>query len=136
LILRAIRLDDAATFFNVSYDRPFTFSGISMTQILKGRFDGSRAANHTRAVSPEFLAERYSIDENGRRVLVGLTSAETHEFETLDSLSPSDGNCVAWTFGGVPTTSREKRWLLLYTKHDEAWKTSKTGNGRKPVTVG
>jgi hypothetical protein len=105
---------------------------ISMTQILKGRFDGSRAGYRTRPVSPELLTERYAIDENGRRVLVGLTSAETHEFETLDSLSPSDdgGDRIAWTFGGAPTTSREKRWLELYTKHDEAWKNLKNGSGR------
>jgi hypothetical protein len=98
-----------------------------MTQILKGRFDGSKAGRRARAVSLELLAERYTIDENGRRVLVGLTSAETREFETLDSLSPSDdgGDRIAWTFGGDPTTSREKRWLQLYTKHDEAWKALK-----------
>ncbi len=103
-----------------------------MTQILKGRFDGSRAGHRTRPVSLELLTERYTIDENGRRVLVGLTSAETQEFETLDSLSPSDdsGDRIAWTFGGDPTSSREKRWLQLYTKHDEGWKTLKNENGR------
>ena len=107
-----------------------------MTQILKVRFDGLKEADRTPPISPELLAKRYHIDENGRRVLVGLTSAETREFETLDSLSPSDGDGVAWTFDGVPTTGREKRWLQLYTKHDEAWKTWKTANGRKPVAVG
>ena len=103
-----------------------------MTQILKGRFDGSRARPPVQPVSSELSAERYNIDENRRRVLVGLTSAETHEFETLDSLSPSDdsGDRIAWTFGGDPTTSREKRWLQLYTRHDEAWKTLKKQNGR------
>jgi hypothetical protein len=99
-----------------------------MTQILKVRFDGPKAADRAQPVSPELLAKRYHIDENGRRVLVGLTSAETREF--LDSLSPSDGSDrIAWTFGGDPTTGRERRWLQLYTKHDEAWKTLK-GNGR------
>lgn len=99
-----------------------------MTQILKGRFDshgqGSRTANSTSAAAPEFSAERYHLDNNGRRVLVGLTSAETYEFETLDALAPSDssGDRLAWTFGGEPTTGREKRWLQLYTRHDEAWK--------------
>lgn len=107
-----------------------------MTQILKGRFDGSKARHRGHPVSLELLAERQTIDANGRRVLIGLTSAETREFETLDSLSPSDGNRVAWTFDGVPTTSREKRWLQLYTKHDEAWKTLKAANGRKPAAVG
>ena len=99
-----------------------------MTQILKGHFDGSRTRHHAQPVSPA-LSSRYNIDDNGRRVLAGLTSAETQEFETLDSLPPS-GNIVAWTFGGVPTTGREKRWLQLYTKHDDAWKTSKNRNRR------
>jgi hypothetical protein len=107
-----------------------------MTQILKGRFDGPNARHRPRIASLELLTDRHTLDENGRRVLVGLTSAETREFETLDALSPSDGNCVAWTFDGVPTTSREKRWLQLYTKHDEAWKTWKAANGRKPAAVG
>jgi hypothetical protein len=103
-----------------------------MTQILKGRFDGSKARHRARPVSLELLTERYRIDETGRRVLVGLTAAETQEFETLDSLSPSDdgGDHIAWTFGGDPTTNREKRWLQLYTRHDEAWKTMKNENGR------
>jgi hypothetical protein len=116
--------------------QPLIFLGISMTQILRGRFDGSKARHRARPASSELLTERHTLDENGRRVLIGLTSAETREFETLDSISPSDGDRVAWTFDGVPTTSREKRWLQLYTKHDEAWKTSKTANGRKPVIVG
>jgi hypothetical protein len=103
-----------------------------MTQILKGRFDGSKARHRAHPASPEFLTARHTIDEKGRRVLVGLTAEQTREFETLDSLPPSDvsGNRIAWTFGGDPTTSREKRWLELYTKHDEAWKTLKNENGR------
>ncbi len=101
-----------------------------MTQILKGRFDGSRAGQRAQSVSPELLAERYHID-NGRRVLVGLTVAETREFETLDSLSPSDhsGNRIAWTFGGEPTTGLERRWLQLYARHDEAWKALRKNGG-------
>jgi len=53
---------------------------------------------------------RHTIDEKGRRVLVGLSAEETREFETLDSLSPSDasGNRIAWTFGGDPTHQPRK----------------------------
>ena len=118
-------------FYIVSCDCPFSLLGIAMTQILKGRFDGFKAADRSQPVSPELLPERYRIDSNGRRVLVGLTLAETHEFETLDSLSPSDdsGNRVAWTFGGEPTTALEKRWLQLYARHDEAWKVLKGEGG-------
>jgi hypothetical protein len=69
------------------------------------------------------LPKRYRVDENGRSVLVGLSIEETFEFETLDDLAPSDetGALLAWR-DGVPITSREKRWLELYQKHDEAWK--------------
>jgi hypothetical protein len=109
-----------------------------MTEILKGRFEthgrGSRTENSAKPPAPVFLAERYHLDNHGRRVLVGLTSAETHEFETLDALAPSDssGDRLAWTFGGEPTTGREKRWLELYTKHDEAWKTLRGESGHPP----
>jgi hypothetical protein len=67
---------------------------------------------------------RYFVDENRRRVLIGLTIEETFEFETLDSLPALDetGNHVAWDETGTPTTTREKRWLELYGKHDQAWK--------------
>jgi hypothetical protein len=67
---------------------------------------------------------RYFVDENGRRVLIGLTIEETLEFETLDNLPALDesGNHVAWDEHGVPTTTREKRWLELYSKHDEGWR--------------
>jgi hypothetical protein len=103
-----------------------------MTQILKGRFDASKARHSARPALLELLTGRHTIDEKGCRVLVGLSAAETREFETLDSLPPSDisGNRIAWTFGGDPTTGREKRWLELYTKHDEAWNTLKNQNGR------
>src|SRR3981081_4568738 len=107
-----------------------------MTQILKGRFDGRNGrrngtGDRTPSSTPEFSAERYQIDNDGRRVLVGLTLAETQEFETLDALAPSDssGNRLGWTFGGEPTTGREKRWLELYTRHDEAWKSLRGARG-------
>jgi hypothetical protein len=67
---------------------------------------------------------RYFVDKKGRRVLIGLTIEETLEFETLDSLPALDesGNHVAWDENGVPTTTPEKRWLVLYSKHDKAWR--------------
>jgi hypothetical protein len=69
------------------------------------------------------LPKRYRIDENGHRVLLGLSIEETFEFETLDDQAPLDetGTYIAWQ-DGVPITSREKRWLELYQKHDDAWK--------------
>ena len=73
---------------------------------------------------PGHLPRRYFVDENGRRVLIGLTIEETFEFETLDNLPALDeaGNHVAWDENGIPTTARERRWLELYGKHDQAWK--------------
>jgi hypothetical protein len=49
---------------------------------------------------------------------------ETFEFETLDSLPAlgEGGNRVAWDETGRPTTTREKHWLGLYSKHDSAWR--------------
>jgi hypothetical protein len=69
------------------------------------------------------LPKRYSVDKSGRRVLVGLSIEETFEFETLDDLAPLDdsGGHIPWR-DGVPITSREKRWLELYQKHDAAWR--------------
>jgi hypothetical protein len=93
-----------------------------MTQILRGRFDGSKASHRNQAAAPESFRERCTVDPQGRRVLIGLSAAETREFEALDSLSPADGEEIGWTFGGEPTTRREKRWLELYTRHNEAWR--------------
>jgi hypothetical protein len=72
----------------------------------------------------DHLPRRYFVDERGRRVLIGLTIEETLEFETLDNLPAltEGGDCAAWDVDGKPTTLREKRWLELYSKHDEAWR--------------
>jgi hypothetical protein len=56
----------------------------------------------------ENFTERYSIDNNGHRVLLGLS---------IEDIWQDD----------VPITSREKRWLELYQKHDEAWKAAERG---------
>jgi hypothetical protein len=66
---------------------------------------------------------RYFVDSDGRRVLVGLTIEETFEFETLDSLAALSwrGGHVLWEGGGFPATKQQKRWLELYSKHDQAW---------------
>jgi hypothetical protein len=66
---------------------------------------------------------RYFVDGNGQRVLVGLTIEETLEFETLDSLAALGwrGGHVLWEESAFPATKDQKRWLELYTKHDQAW---------------
>jgi hypothetical protein len=54
-----------------------------------------------------------------RPCLFGLSSKETAEF---DGLVPPllDNENVGWIFEGKPTSSRQKRWLRLYRKHQEA----------------
>ena len=70
----------------------------------------------------EFFPRRYYVDERGRRVLIGLSTEETLEFEKLDELSPlNDSGRIAWSDQGAPTTLHEKRWFELYIKHDAAW---------------
>ena len=74
--------------------------------------------------SDYYSPRRYFVDENRRRVLIGLTIEETFEFETLDGLSDfnDSGSLVARQADGPATTTREKRWLELYAKHDEVWR--------------
>jgi hypothetical protein len=71
----------------------------------------------------DLLPKRYGTDKDGRCVLIGLSVEETFEFETLDDLSPLDetGTSISWR-DGVPITNREKRWLELYQKHEDAWR--------------
>jgi hypothetical protein len=74
--------------------------------------------------SDHYSPRRYFVDKRGRRILIGLTAEETLEFETLDNPQGSDnpGGHIAWPADGTATTTREKRWLELYAKHDEAWR--------------
>jgi hypothetical protein len=87
------------------------------------RVPGFQAKTHDMTDFGGHSPRRYFVDENGRRVLIGLNIEETLEFDTLDSLPALDesGNHVAWDENGIPTTTREKRWLELYSKHDTAW---------------
>jgi hypothetical protein len=74
--------------------------------------------------SEYYSPRRYFVDESGRRILIGLTAEETFEFETLDNPPASDnpGGHIAWPADGTAATTREKRWLELYAKHDKAWR--------------
>jgi hypothetical protein len=64
---------------------------------------------------------RYFI-EDGRHVLIGLSPAETSEFELLEARAPlnADGT-IAWEFEGAPQSDEERKWLLLYEKHDRVY---------------
>ena len=58
----------------------------------------------------------YILDGDGNRILIGLTLDETREFECLDELMSN--------VNFVPTDDsrslNERRWLVLYDKHEVA----------------
>ena len=69
--------------------------------------------------------DNYVLDAGGNRILIGLTLAETREFECLDELiSGLD------PMSPVSTDDRrslnERRWLVLYEKHQAALRTFST----------
>ncbi len=59
---------------------------------------------------------RYIVDGAGQRVLVGLTIAETIEFETLDNPDARPGPDRR-----LDQITPGQRWLELYAKHERAW---------------
>lgn len=65
---------------------------------------------------------RYGSDENGDRVLIGLTLAETIEFERLDALRRGANSELAADLAanGFPSMSAQRRWLDLFEKHELA----------------
>jgi hypothetical protein len=58
--------------------------------------------------------DNYILDSDGNRILIGLTVAETQEFERLDELisdlstAPTDDS----------RSINERRWLVLYDRHE------------------
>jgi hypothetical protein len=73
--------------------------------------------------------DSYVIDANGERVLIGLTTDETREFERLDELIMS--------LVPEPTdelrSRNERRWLALYDKHDAAVRSYITNENAKAL---
>ena len=64
----------------------------------------------------------YSLDSLRRRILIGLTFAETEEFERLDAEPPVDehGNILRWETDDESFPPNQARWLELYQKHRAA----------------
>lgn len=64
----------------------------------------------------------YDSDIFGRKVLVGLTYAETCEFELLDAAFPVDehGRLLQWETDEALFPLNQVRWLELYKKHETA----------------
>ena len=68
------------------------------------------------------MSRCYGQDIFGRKVLVGLTYAETHEFELLDAAPPIDehGRILDWETDEASFPPNQARWLELYKKHQAA----------------
>ncbi|ETR75115.1 hypothetical protein X566_20475 [Afipia sp. P52-10] len=64
----------------------------------------------------------FGLDAFGNRVRIGLTFAETLEFEYLDSHEPvdADGNPLPWELQSDAMRRAEDRWFELYRKHEAA----------------
>jgi hypothetical protein len=64
-------------------------------------------------MSQNLFPRRYYIDEEGRRVLIGLTVEHTGEFELLEVTDSSNDVDRA--------NLNLARWLELYRLHQDAW---------------
>ena len=64
----------------------------------------------------------FALDAFGNRVRIGLTFAETLEFERLDTMEPVDGDGLPLPWDAQSESERrsEDRWFELYRKHEAA----------------
>jgi hypothetical protein len=84
---------------------------------------GSRVIEYAWNIA--FDDDNYVLDADGNSVLVGLTLDETREFECLDELiSGLDPMSPVSTDDG--RSLNERRWLVLYEKHEAALRTFST----------
>jgi len=60
--------------------------------------------------------DNYILDADGNRILIGLTLDETREFEGLDELMSN----VSFVPTDDSRSLNERRWLVLYDKHEAA----------------
>lgn len=74
-------------------------------------------------VPSQAAPRRYFVDAVGQRVLIGLTIEETREFEVLDR-AQAEQHSVSVVGEAAPSSfgEGERRWLVLYQKHDCAWR--------------
>lgn len=114
------------------YNKGLSAELYALAQRLRGRLkvteedsrrNGAPEAERSRTKSAERpVPVTHAFDENGRRVLLGLTLEETTEFEILDARLPFDGKPI-WATGSTTLSPIEKRWLELYTQHERARET-------------
>jgi hypothetical protein len=64
----------------------------------------------------------FALDAFGNRVRIGLTFAETVEFDALNAQEPQDsaGAPLPWFSQNESIQRREDRWFELYRKHEAA----------------
>ena len=60
--------------------------------------------------------DNYLLDADGNRILIGLTLVETREFERLDELILT----VSTATTDANRSRNERRWLMLYDRHEAA----------------
>jgi hypothetical protein len=63
---------------------------------------------------------KYVLNEDGHRVLVGLTPSETVEYERLDSLWRDNSTGLPFISAEEGQPPRGNRWLELFEKHELA----------------
>jgi hypothetical protein len=78
---------------------------------------------------------RYFVDAQGHRVLIGLSSGETAEFEALDLALNETGQLTSEDRARARAAADgEVRWRELYAKHEGAWRAwiAQSQAGRAP----
>ena len=73
--------------------------------------------------------DSYVLDADGNRILIGLTLDETREFECLDELISRLSSASA----SDSRSLNERRWLVLYDKHEAAARTYLSSQNAKAL---
>ena len=73
----------------------------------------------------------YILDADGNRILIGLTLVETQEFERLDELLLS----LSSTTTDANRSRNERRWLMLYDRHEAAVRIYLSNENAKALSV-
>jgi len=100
-----------------SYCSGQPFHGVNYCRRVGPTNEGKSGVCFKRRVC--FAIRRLHLYKYRWRVLAGLTSEETNEFEILDAQLPFDGKPV-WTLLPSPLPPKEQRWLELHEKMETA----------------
>jgi len=73
----------------------------------------------------------YILDADGSRILIGLTLVETREFERLDELLL----CLRSATTDANRSRNERRWLMLYDRHEAAVRIYLSAENAKALSV-